>query len=49
VTAEKTPKFLLYTMTLVTSANTMGSDKEFILRGRSFIYIVRNEDSRIDA
>ena len=27
----------------------MGSDKEFILRGRSFIYIVRNEDSRIDA
>jgi len=24
-------------MTLVTSANNSGSDKEFILRGRSFI------------
>jgi hypothetical protein len=28
-------------MTLVSSANT-GSDKEFILRGKSFIYIMKN-------
>jgi hypothetical protein len=29
-------------MTLVLSANKIGSDTEFILRGRSFIYIMNN-------
>jgi len=33
-------KFLLEIMTLVPSANNIGSETEFILRGRSFIYIV---------
>jgi hypothetical protein len=38
-TQQKSSKFLLEIMTLVSSANNMGSDTEFILRGRSFIYI----------
>jgi len=29
-------------MTLVSSAYNTGSDKEFILKGRSFIYIMNN-------
>ena len=29
-------------MTQVSSANNIGSDTEFILRGRSFIYIINN-------
>jgi len=38
-------KFLLEIITLVSSANNTGSDKEFNLRGRSFIYFM---NSRID-
>jgi len=41
-------KFLLEIMTLVSSANDVGSDTEFILRGRSFIYILNNSGPRID-
>jgi hypothetical protein len=35
-------------MTLVSSANNSGSDKEFNLRGRSLIYFTNNKGSRID-
>ena len=39
---------LLEIMTLVSSANSIGSDTEFVLRGRSFIYIMNNRGPRID-
>jgi hypothetical protein len=35
-------------MTLVVSANKTGSDTEFILRGRSFIYIMNNTGPKTD-
>jgi hypothetical protein len=35
-------------MTLVSSANNIVYNTEFIFRGRSFIYIVNNRGSRID-
>lgn len=35
-------------MTLVSSANNVGSDTEFTLRGRSFIYIMNDRGCRID-
>ena len=35
-------------MTLVVSANKIVSDTEFILRGRSFIYIMNNRGPRTD-
>jgi len=35
-------------MTLVSSANNVGSDTEFTLRGRSFIYIMNNRGPRTD-
>jgi hypothetical protein len=35
-------------MTLVSSANIDGSDIEFILRGRSFIYLMNNRSPRFD-
>jgi hypothetical protein len=38
-TAEESSNFLLEIMTLVSSANIMGSDEIFIVGGRSFIYI----------
>jgi hypothetical protein len=42
-TEQKSFKFLLETMTAVPSAaSNMGSDTEFILRGRSFIYMMDN-------
>ena len=47
-TEKKCLKFLLEIMILVSSANNTGSDKEFNLRGRSFIYFMNNKDSRID-
>jgi hypothetical protein len=47
-TEQKSPKFLLEIMALMSSANNIGSDIEFILRGRSFIYIMNNKDPRID-
>jgi hypothetical protein len=33
-------------MTLVSLGNNDGSDIEFILRGRSFIYLMNNRDPR---
>jgi hypothetical protein len=36
-------------MTLVSSANIMGSDKEFIVGGRSFMYIMKSKGRRINA
>jgi hypothetical protein len=45
-TEQKSLKFLLEIMTLVSSANNTGSDTEFILRGRSFIYIMNNRGPR---
>jgi len=35
-------------MTLVLSANKTGSDTKFILRGRSFVYIMNNRGPRTD-
>jgi len=39
---------MLDIMTLVSSTNNIGSDTEFILRGRLFIYIMNNTGPRID-
>jgi hypothetical protein len=39
-TEEKSSKCLLEIMTLVSSANNIGSDTECIPKGRSFIYIL---------
>jgi len=36
-------------MTLVRSANYIGSDTEFILMGRPFIYIMNNRDPITDS
>jgi hypothetical protein len=36
-------------MILMSSANNIGSDTEFILMGRSFIHIMHNTGPRIDA
>jgi len=35
-------------MKLLSSANNTGSDAKFILRGRSFMYIMNNRGPRID-
>jgi len=35
-------------MKLVSSTNIMGSDKEFILKGRKFIYIMNSKGPKID-
>jgi hypothetical protein len=40
---EKSSKFLQKIITLVSSANKMGSDNVFIVRGRSFIYIMKTK------
>ena len=45
---EKSSNFLLQIKTLVSSAYNIGSDTEFIVRGRSVIYILKNRGSRID-
>jgi len=45
-TEKKSSKFLLEIMTLVSSVY-IGSDTEFILRGRSFIYVTNSTDPRI--
>jgi hypothetical protein len=47
-TEQKSSKFLLEIMTLVLSANDIGSDTEFRLKERSFIYIMNNRGPRID-
>jgi len=41
-TKQKSMRFLLEIMTLVPSANNTGSETEFILRGRPFIYSMNN-------
>jgi len=41
-TEQKSSRFLLEIMSLVSSSNSMGYDAEFILRGRSFIYIMNS-------
>jgi hypothetical protein len=41
-TNQKSMKFLFEIMTLAPSANNIGSETEFILRGRSFIYSMKN-------
>jgi hypothetical protein len=45
---QKSSKSLLEIMTLMSSTNNIGSDKEFILRGRSLIQIMNNKGPRID-
>jgi hypothetical protein len=46
--AHKSSKFLLEIMTLLSSANIMGSVKVFIVGGRSFMYIMKSKGHRID-
>jgi hypothetical protein len=48
-TEQKSSKFVLEIMTLVSSANKTGSDAEFILRGREFICIMNNRSKKISA
>jgi hypothetical protein len=45
---EKSSKFLLEIITLVSSANKMCSDKVFIVQGWSFIYIKKSKGPKID-
>ena len=47
-TERKCSTFQLEIMTLPSPANNNYSDIEFILRGRSFIYIMTNRGTRID-
>jgi hypothetical protein len=47
-TETKPSKFLPEIMTLASSASNNGSDIEFILRGRSFIYITNKRHPRIE-
>jgi hypothetical protein len=47
-TEQKSSKFLLEIMTLVSSANIIVSDTAFIHRGRSCIYVLNNRGPRID-
>jgi hypothetical protein len=46
--AQKSSTFLLEILTLVSSANIMGSVKVFIVGGRSFMYIMKSKGPRID-
>jgi hypothetical protein len=45
---EKPSTFLPEIITLVSSVNKMGSDKVFIIGGRSFIYIKKNKGPKFD-
>jgi hypothetical protein len=45
---QKSSTFLLEIMTLLSPANTADSGIEFILRRRSFKYIMNNRDTRVD-
>jgi hypothetical protein len=45
---QKSSKFLLGNITLVSSANIMGSDKVYTVGLRSFIYIMKSKGPRID-
>jgi hypothetical protein len=46
--AEKSSKFLLEIITLVSSANKIGSDKVFIVGDRSCVYSMNSKDPKID-
>jgi hypothetical protein len=46
--AQKSSKFVLEIMTLVSSVNIMGSVKVFFVGGRSFMHIVKSKGPRID-
>jgi hypothetical protein len=46
-TVQTSSKFVLEIMTLGLSANIMGSDKVFIVEGRSFMYIMESMGPRI--
>jgi hypothetical protein len=46
--AQKSSKFLLQIMTLVSSAKIIGSVKVFIVGGRAFMYITKSKGPRID-
>jgi len=48
VSEQKSSKFIRVIITLVLSFNNIGSDIEFILMGRSFIYIMDNRGPGID-
>jgi len=48
LTLQKSSNFLLQIMTLVSSAS-MSYNKEVILSGRSFMYIMSSKDPRINA
>jgi hypothetical protein len=45
---EKSSKFLLEMITLVSSANKIDSNKVFIVEGGSFIHIRKNKGPKID-
>jgi len=45
---EKSSKFLLEIIILVSSVNKMGSDKVLIVRGRSFICIMKSTGPKTD-
>jgi hypothetical protein len=45
---QKLSKFLLEIITLVSSANIVGSDELLIVGGRLFIYIIRTKVSKPD-
>jgi len=45
---EKSSKFLLEIIILLSSLNKMDSDKVFIVRGRSFMYIMKSKGPKID-
>jgi hypothetical protein len=40
---DRSSKFLLEIITLLSSANKMGSNKVFIVGGRSFIYVKKSK------
>jgi hypothetical protein len=45
---EKSSRFLIEIIMLVSSVNKMGSHKVFIVEGRSFIYITESKGPKID-
>ena len=47
-TEQKSSKYLPQITALLSPANNTDSDIEFIFRGRSFICIMNNRDTRID-
>jgi hypothetical protein len=45
---DKPSKFLPEIITLVSTVNKIGSEEVFIVGGRSFIYIKKSKDPKID-